>query len=173
MQDSTLIEFIAVTDGNGRTEAANFLSSCEWPFHCRARLTFEQAQKILLDSDQDSRAFLISKQDRTIGLIRVLDIDDIDDGSPVIDLRVAPDQRNKGVATTVLRWLVGMLFSKYGSLVRIEATTREDNIPMQLVLVKSGFLHEGRLRKAWSSESGERMDTMVYGILRGNISHTS
>jgi RimJ/RimL family protein N-acetyltransferase len=44
---------------------------------------------------------------------------------------------------------------------------------MQLVLVKSGFLHEGRLRKAWSSESGERMDTMVYGILREDISHTS
>ena len=167
VKELTLLEFIEVTGESKHAEAADFLASCDWPFHSCAKLTPEQAQKTLLDSEQNSRAFLILKSARAVGLIRILDLDDIEDGSPIVDVRIAQDQRNKGIATTALRWLVGKCFFEYDNLVRIEATTREDNGPMQLVLEKCGFRHEGRLRKAWYSESGERLDTMVYGILRG------
>ncbi|MEZ5217910.1 MAG: GNAT family protein [Ilumatobacteraceae bacterium] len=74
--------------------------------------------------------------------------------------------RGRGFGTAAVTWVVDHLFSSYGNLHRIEATTRDDNLPMQRVFDRCGFRLEGRMREAWSNADGSRADTWIYAILR-------
>ena len=62
-----------------------------------------------------------------------------------------------------------MVFREYPDAHRIEATTRIDNVAMRKVLERCGFQLEGRLRETWPTESGERLDTALYGLLRRDV----
>ena len=62
----------------------------------------------------------------------MLDLGDLDVGSPLLDIRIAAAPRCRGVGTLAVDWIVDHLFSTYGELNRIEATTRHDNMAMQL-----------------------------------------
>lgn len=96
----------------------------------------------------------------------VLTPEDIGEGAPLFDLRVASRHRGCGFGMRATRWTVDHLFTSYPELHRIEAKTRHDNAAMQRVLSDAGFTHEGRLRDAWRSDEGQWFDTMIYGILR-------
>ena len=101
-----------------------------------------------------------------VGLVRLLDLDDVDDGSPLFDLRIGSAHRGQGFGTAAVTWLSDYLFAEFPVLHRIEATTRGDNAAMIAVLEGCGYRHEGRLREAWKSRDGSRHDTMLYALLR-------
>lgn len=145
--------------------AARFLSSNQWPYHGQPILSAEQAAMVSV-ADDDVASFWVTADGEAIGLIRVFDLQDLDVGSPLLDIRIAQSHRGRGVGTAAVTWVVDHLFSSYGNLHRIEATTRDDNLPMQRVFDRCGFRLEGRMREAWSNADGSRADTWIYAILR-------
>jgi RimJ/RimL family protein N-acetyltransferase len=148
-------------------EVVALLCGSEWPFHGTGRLTAEEAADVEFDGPA-TVSFWILDDGRRIGLIRVFDLDDLVNGSPLFDIRIATQHRGAGVGGQAVRWLTGHLFSTYPELHRIEATTRADNAAMQRALERAGWHREGQLREAWRSADGTRHDTLVYGTLRSD-----
>ena len=144
---------------------AEFLSANAWPFHGVPQLSSSAAASIRV-AGEDVRTFWIRNGDSTIGIIRLLDLDDVVDGSPLFDLRIAERWRGQGVGRSAVRWLTSYLFSTYPELHRIEATTRHDSVAMQAVFDHCSYRLEGRMVEAWTNADGTRSDTLSYAILR-------
>jgi hypothetical protein len=68
--------------------AMRFLTSNEWPFHESPCVSHDQAAQLSLVGD-DIASFWVRAGTERIGLIRVFDLDDLEDGSPLFDLRIA------------------------------------------------------------------------------------
>ena len=114
----------------------------------------------------DTRTFWIVNDGAAVGLVRLLDLGDVDDGSPLFDLRIASEHRGRRFGTAAVKWLSDYLFVEYPVVHRIEATTRSDNAAMVAVLERCGYRQEGLLREAWKSRDGSRHDTLIFGLLR-------
>ena len=167
------VVFAEVDSERDGGDVAAFLSRSTWPFHSRSTLTVDEARQIKLGPSDQVRAYWIREGTLTVGLVRVFDLQDVDHGSALFDLRVADQCRGRGIGRTTVAWLVVMLFSEYPALHRIEATTRVDNRAMRRVLEVNGFVLEGQLRETWRSDDGTRYDTALYGRLRSDTSESS
>jgi len=66
----------------------------------------------------------------------------------------------------VLRALTDHVFEKYPTLRRFEGQTREDNIAMGKVFVRSGWVKEAHYRQAWPIKGAEPKASIAYGVLR-------
>lgn len=165
MTDPSPIRYEAVVWPDDAGAAIDFLTSNEWPYHGRSTLSREQAADVELVGDGVA-SFWVLAGDRTIGLLRAFDLEDLAVGSPLLDIRIAEGHRGHGVGTGAVRWLTGHLFTTYDELHRIEATTRHDNVAMQRVFDRCGFRLEGRMLEAWTNADGSRADTWTYAILR-------
>ena len=139
-----------------------------WPFHGRSRLTLDETAALLPDAADRSREayWILGAAGVTVGLLRILDLDDIDDGNPVFDLRIQNAYRGAGFGTVAVRWLTTMLFERYPHLHRISGGTRADNAAMRAVFDRCGYIQEAHYRQAWPSEDGGRHDSVTYAILR-------
>jgi RimJ/RimL family protein N-acetyltransferase len=146
-----------------------FLSGHTWPYHVTTRLSYSDARSLIVSDSSKQLLYWIIDNSNTVGLLRVLDIEDVFDGAPMLDVRIAEKHRGEGIGTEAVRWIVRTMFHEFEALHRIEASTREDNISMQRILAKAGFLLEGRLRRSWKLSDGGWADTLVYGILRQDI----
>jgi RimJ/RimL family protein N-acetyltransferase len=155
---------------NGQEKLASFLSSHPWPYHSGSQITQEEVlQKIDegVYSSPDTQTFwIIAEPEQHIGLIKLFDLDDIEDGSPLFDLRIIPEFRGKGAGKQAVTWLTNYLFESYPVLGRIEGTTRVDNLAMRKVFLSCGYAKEGHIRKSWETVGGTKLDTVIYGILR-------
>ena len=143
----------------------SFLTSHEWPFHGASRLSADAAAAVRVATG-DVASFWIRDGDEAVGLIRLMDLDDVDDGSPMFDLRLATTHRGRGIGRYAVDWLTTHFFTTYPDLHRIEATTRADNAAMQAVFARCGYRHEGTLVEAWKNADHSRSDCLVYAILR-------
>jgi RimJ/RimL family protein N-acetyltransferase len=146
-------------------DVVTFLTSNEWPFHADPNPTVDDVGEMSFVGD-DVVSFWIADGEVRVGLIRVFDLDDIDDGSPLFDVRIAETHRGRGVGRAAVGWVTAHLFATYPNLRRIEATTRADNAAMQAVFAATGYQLEGRLREAWKQADGTWHDSLAYGILR-------
>ena len=142
-----------------------FLVANTWPFHGTPSLTPAGAAAVTVVSD-DVASFWVREGDATVGLVRLLDLADLDDGSPLFDLRIAEGHRGRGIGRQAVAWLTDHLFTSHPELHRIEATTRADNAAMQAVFAHCGYRREGRFVDAWKQADGTRHDALVYAILR-------
>lgn len=115
---------------------------------------------------EDVVTFWMRDGGETVGMIRLFDLNDLDVGSPLFDLRIAERHRGVGLGRQAVRWLTDHLFTTLPVLHRIEATTRDDNLAMQAVFAHCGYRLEGRLLEAWRNADGTRSDTLTYAILR-------
>jgi RimJ/RimL family protein N-acetyltransferase len=150
------------------TDVTAFLVAHEWHHHGQARLSLAEAAGVALGPADQVRAFWVTQGLRKVGLIRLLDLDDVEDGSARFDLRIAEGSRGQGVGKRAVSWLTQKLFSDYPSLHRIEATTRADNLAMRRTLEANHYRLEGRLRETWLSDEGLRHDTALHGRLRSD-----
>lgn len=73
---------------------------------------------------------------------------------------LAPNQRNKGILTTVLKYMCPYLKENYG-LYRLEAGIFLHNKASQRVVEKAGFEYEGIQRKAYL-KNGTFIDSHLY-----------
>jgi len=143
----------------------SFLCAHAWPFHGQRHLSPDEAATIPI-FDADGESHWVLDGDVTVGLIRLFDLDDLGEGSPLFDLRIGTEHRRRGLGTAAVNWLSTHLFSEHPNLHRLEATTRSDNLAMRTVLDHCGFRCEGVLREAWKNHDGSRNDCCIYGLLR-------
>lgn len=147
-----------------------FLQNNPWPFHVNSAVTAEKAATMINDSlftGTNHESFWIrGDSGNPLGLIRLIDLDDIDDGYPLFDLRISANARSKGVGKAAVHWLTKYLFEKHPHLERIAGTTRADNKAMRKTFRACGYVKEGHYRKDWGTASGELYDTVKYTILR-------
>jgi RimJ/RimL family protein N-acetyltransferase len=146
-----------------------FLCEDDWPFHGRSHLGPEDVERMDFPSTSKAAFWVVDDDGHDVGLVRLLDLDDIGTGVPTFDVRIASQYRGEGHGTRATQWLVEYCFTEYPELHRIEAYTRIDNAAMQQVLAKSGFVCEGTLREAWWTSGGEWFSALVYGILRSDV----
>lgn len=151
------MEFQPVTAAD---ELVDFLTAEEWPFHGAprpdpARIRDQFGKGAYAD------AYWIVDDGARLGFVRLLDLDD---GTPLFDLRVTAAARGRGVGEAAVRWLTAHVFTNHDTH-RIEGTTRQDNHAMRRVFVKAGYVKEAHYRDAWPSPEGPR-DSIGYAILR-------
>jgi RimJ/RimL family protein N-acetyltransferase len=90
----------------------------------------------------------------------------LDDPSPMFDLRIKAEVRNRGYGGATVAWLTRHVFTEQTSTHRIEATTRQDNWAMRRVLRRCGYVKEAHYREAWEATGGLTYDAVGYAILR-------
>lgn len=164
-----MLEFKLADSSKELDDLAKFLSGNNWPYHVNTQLSYSDARSLIISDSSEQLLYWIADGLDVVGLLRVLDIDDIGDGAPVLDIRIAEAFRGQGFGTQAVKWIVKLLFEQFRELHRIEANTREDNASMKGALEKSGFLLEGRLRQTWKLDDGGWADSLVYGLLRQDI----
>lgn len=87
-------------------------------------------------------------------------------GAPLFDLRLGERFRGSGLGEPVVRALTDYVFEKYPTLRRFEGQTREDNIAMRKVFVRSGWVKEAHYRQAWPIAGAGPKASIAYGVLR-------
>ncbi len=86
------------------------------------------------------------------------------EGIVKIGLVLNQENCNKGRGTVILKIMTEYLFNNY-QIIRIEADTDIENIAVQRVLGKVGFLKEGLLRK-YRFHHGRYHDSYIYSLIR-------
>ena len=114
-------------------------------------------------SSETDQAYWITVPGETIGFLHVFELDD---PTPMFDLRIAADHRGRGHGTAAVRWLTGMVFDGFPDATRIEGSTRQDNIAMRRTFAAAGYQKEARYREAWPGRDGRVYDTVGYAMLR-------
>ncbi len=163
------LEFKIFDKINERLLLADWLASEQWPYHVNSQLSVDKALGFIdegLFDGEETKSFWIIQDAIFIGIIRLIDLDDVEDGNPLFDLRIKSDFRGRGIGETSVRWLSKYFFETWPQLERIEGTTRVDNVSMRKVFVKCGFAKEGHSRKSWPDKNGVLVDSVRYALLR-------
>ncbi|MFC4005801.1 GNAT family N-acetyltransferase [Nonomuraea purpurea] len=159
------IEFTRFSAADDVEALVGFLTGEEWPFHAGRQepdTVRRRAAEGVYD-DEESRTFWIVVEGERAGLVR---LQDLADDTPMFDLRIGRAWRGRGVGAQALSWLTGYLFTELPGVLRIEATTRQDNHAMRAVFRKGGYAKEAHYRQAWPDLDGVRHDSVGYAVLR-------
>lgn len=146
---------------------ADWLSSETWPFFLGKKPTKEDVLQRIKEGDffgtGELNFWIIDSNNHAIGLMEIYQLDDL---APMFSIRFRSNARGKGFGGPSLKWLTRYIFENYPDKRRIEAQTREDNIPMRKVFNRNGYVKEAYYRMASPTENGERVASIAYGILR-------
>lgn len=144
-----------------------FLTSDTWTYFGTPDPKPERIRKTYNDlyTGDNIRAFwIVSEQGIRAGMIRIYDLED---DTPLFDIRILSKFKGMGIGTTTVKWLVDYIFTNFPDKKRIEADTRQDNYAMRTVFHKCGFVREAHFRKAWPDrQNGKLYDAMGYSILK-------
>jgi RimJ/RimL family protein N-acetyltransferase len=146
---------------------ASFLTTQVFPFHVRPRWAAAQVRASIDDGawHGDAVATFWIDDDRD-GRVGVLRLDDLDDATAMIDLRLADDARGRGHGSAALRIATDLVFSRCPAVIRFEGQTREDNVAMRRVFERCGWVHEAFYRDGWPVEGAEPVASVAYSVLR-------
>ncbi|WP_042366042.1 GNAT family N-acetyltransferase [Streptacidiphilus neutrinimicus] len=143
-----------------------FLAGDTWPFHGAEVVDRETVRQRINEGcydGEDARAFWITVAGERAGLVRLMDLDD---DTPLFDLRIRSRYRGRGLGGQALAWLTGYLFTEFPGVRRIEGTTRQDNAAMRRAFLRAGYAKEAHYRDAWPTSDGGVRDAVGYAILR-------
>lgn len=161
------LRFELITDDAADREAlTTLLSGEEWPFHGTSRPSQETVGNWVAAGNfggQEVRSFWIRLADEVAGIVVLRDLGD---PTALFDLRLRSDYRGRGIGAAAVRWLTGYVFTEFSGIWRIEGHTRRDNLAMQHVLERCGYVREAHHRQAWPSSDGSVHDSYGYAILR-------
>jgi RimJ/RimL family protein N-acetyltransferase len=152
--------------GSDRAELADFLTGNEFPFHVNRRPARAEVEGWIGEGrfgDADHASYWIDGDQCRLGLVV---LQDLTDGAPLFDLRLATEHRGKGYGAAVLKAVTTHVFTTMPAVNRFEGQTREDNIAMRKTFVRAGFVKEAHYREAWPVENGPPVASVAYGILR-------
>jgi RimJ/RimL family protein N-acetyltransferase len=148
------------------TSLTAFLAEQDWPFHGTLRETPAEIQERIdagYYTDGAARTFWIVVGNERVGMLRLFDLED---ETPMFDLRIDVVRRGNGFGTAALKWLTNYVFNELPSATRIEGTTRQDNAAMRRTFEACGFAKEAHYRDAWPDAAGRPHDAVGYSILR-------
>lgn len=144
-----------------------FLISDTWDFH---GVPNPGPEKIREDNKNQEYTgvncktfWIMLDQDLKVGMIRIYDLQD---NTPLFDIRILSKYKGMGIATITVNWLIEYIFNHFSDVERIEGNTRQDNYAMRTVFHKCGFAKEAHYRKAWKDTNGKRYDAIGYGITK-------
>jgi RimJ/RimL family protein N-acetyltransferase len=103
-------------------------------------------------------ALAVDHEGEVVGLVSL--VVEGDECRGEIGYAVVPEHRRDGIATEAVGLLCRFAFDVVG-LRRVFALTAVDNVASTAVLVRAGFVREGRLR----SHDGGDVDTYFFGLL--------
>ncbi len=142
-----------------------WLCSETWPFHVSARPKPDEIRSRLEAGDftGNTRTFwVVLDGTEKVGLIRLEDLSDL---SPTRDFRVREAYRGRGIGERMVRRAAEYVFTAFPDKPRLEGQTREDNVAMQKVFERCGWVREAYYRKAWPAADGSLKDGIGYAIL--------
>jgi RimJ/RimL family protein N-acetyltransferase len=170
------LQFVPIGDSEAETAAlTEFLSGDEWPFHGTSRPSSKTVEGWIAAgrfTGSAMRSFWIRAANGDYAersaetAIGVVTLRDLADPTAVFDLRVRSAYRGRGFGSAAVRWLTDYLFTEFPGITRIEGHTRRDNLAMQRVLERSGYVREAHHRQAWPSSDGTVHDSFGYAIIR-------
>ncbi|WP_246958323.1 GNAT family N-acetyltransferase [Brachybacterium sp. Marseille-Q7125] len=100
------------------------------------------------------------------GRIGLLLLEDLEDPTPLLDLRLPENLRGKGLGPLALRAAADHVFTHFPEVTRFEGQTREDNRAMRAVFERCGWTQEALYRESWPVEGREPVGSVAYAILR-------
>jgi len=153
-----------------RSEAedlAVWLSSDTWPYFLGHSPTKAEILKRVEEGDffgeGELNFWILGAQGGVVGLIELYELNGL---APMFSVRFKSGSRGKGFGKVALAWLTDYVFKNFPDKRRIEAQTREDNIPMRKVFSQTAYVKEAYYRMASPTEGGGRVASIAYGILR-------
>ena len=150
-----------------RAEFVRFLRSNTFPFHVHAHPSVEQISAGIdrgrYDGDNHASLWI---DDDVRGRLGLVILEDLADGGPMFDLRLADNHRGQSLGTPVLRAITTRVFSTMPNVNRFEGQTREDNFAMRMTFQRAGFVKEAHYREAWPAGRGTVLSSVAYAILR-------
>lgn len=150
-----------------RAALVEFFTGHEFPFHVRPRPTRDQVEGWIEEGafrDEDNDSFWVDHEE--LGRVGFFRLEDLSDGAPVFDLRLAEEFRGRGLASEVLRAASALVFGTMPEVNRFEGQTREDNVAMRRAFLRCGWLKEAHYREGWPVEGGGAVASVAYAILR-------
>ena len=128
---------------SGSEEIANWLSSDHWPYFLGHTPTKEEVLKRIEDGnffgEGELNFWVLTEAKEKIGFIELYQLDDL---APMFSVRFKSQHRGKGYGQPTVKWLTQYVFENFPETRRIEAQTREDNIPMRKLFNKCGYVKE-------------------------------
>ena len=155
-------------------ELVTFMVSDTWEFYGTPNVNPDRIRKAFENNyynSEGTKTFWISSDE--YGRVGMLRIYDLDDGTPLFDIRINSKYKGKGIGTESIKWLVDYVFMNYREIDRIEANTRQDNYSMRCVFSKCNFVKEAHYRNGWECSNGDIYDSVGYGITRSDWSNKS
>ena len=154
------------------TESAEliaFLCGNTWPFHVNTSPDEPTVTKRIDSGDfgnnESARGFWGRVEGDAAAFVA---LQELEDPTPVFDLRVAEAWRRRGVGRSALRFLSTWVFEDANKH-RVEAHTRADNTAMRALLRSEGWVQEAHHRRAWPDADGAWHDATSYGLLRDDV----
>lgn len=149
----------------------NWLNSDSWPWHGGDEKDNSNDQILLnsilngaFNNDEVSSFWMLVNDDK-VGFIKLFDLDD---ETPLFDLRILTKYRGQGLGKKALLWLTSHIFETYEHIIRIQGNTREDNIAMQKVFKACNYVKEAHYRQGWAKVNGRYLDAVAYAILKSD-----
>lgn len=146
-----------------------FLSAHEFPFHMQPRPSAEEARKRLTSGIVDGPGAFgcwVLADGEVVGIVT---LEDLEDDTALIDLRLAEDARGRGIGTAILPVLVAEVFGRFPSVRKLEGQTREDNVAMRRAFRRAGWVKEAHYREGWPVAGGQPLASVAYAILRSDV----
>ncbi|WP_155850331.1 GNAT family protein [Arthrobacter sp. Br18] len=146
----------------------DFLTSNTFPFHVIADHTQESARAAVASGrfwNEESQGYWVEADAGRIGLVVVKDLQD---DTPMFDLRLAGTHRGRGYGVPVVKATCDLVFTTLPHVRRFEGQTREDNRAMRRVFLRSGFLKEAHYRLGWPIGGNRYAASVAYAILRSD-----
>jgi len=144
-----------------------FLTSDTWEFYGTPNLNPDRIRSSYENNyytGDDCKTFwIIIDQDTKAGMLRIYDLED---DTPMFDIRILSKYKGVGIGAIAVNWLVDFVFNNFSHTERIEGNTRQDNYAMRCVFHKCGFAKEAHYRKGWVCRNGDVYDSVGYGITK-------
>ncbi|MBO1739548.1 GNAT family N-acetyltransferase [Leifsonia sp. TF02-11] len=150
-------------------ELIAFLSSNRFPFHSSVHPTRDDVSRRVERGDFSgpaNEAYWIEDASFQGGRVGLIVFEEITDGTPLIDLRIAEAHRGRGLGGAALRLATATVFRAHPELNRIEGNTRIDNAAMRRVFEAAGYVKEAHYREGWPVAGQPPLDAVSYAILR-------
>ncbi|KAJ4785791.1 Acyl-CoA N-acyltransferases (NAT) superfamily protein [Rhynchospora pubera] len=107
---------------------------------------------------------------RSVGFVMVHPVSNEESRRASIGYALAHEFWGRGIATAVVKKVVGQIFDEWSQLERLEALVVVENVRSQRVLEKAGFVKEGILR-SYRVIQGKGRDMIMYSFLRTDSLH--
>lgn len=156
--------------GTDRDDLIGFLTANAFPFHGAPRPDAATATAAIaagMWSGPGTEAFWVAHE--TWGRVGTLRLDDVDDPTAMLDLRLGEAFRGRGLAAPVLAAATAYVFAAFPHVLRFEGQTREDNVAMRRAFARCGWVQEAYYRDGWPVAGGEPVASIASSILRRDV----